>query len=153
LAFLHQKIGSIKNTLDAAAIPAARKADLKGNVSKLEDQLREAKKKMGKENIQKAVKTAIDAAEAAVSEGKPFCVIHVDVGLDTTAVREADRFKGLPIMVFSTDEASNKAVILCGCTSGRTRWVQGVGLAYAFNRTTQGERRRRQEWSCPGPGK
>uniref|UniRef100_N1QSG5 alanine--tRNA ligase n=1 Tax=Aegilops tauschii TaxID=37682 RepID=N1QSG5_AEGTA len=118
-ATLEKKIGSIKNTLDAAAIPAARKADLKGNVSKLEDQLREAKKKMGKENIQKAVKTAIDAAEAAVSEGKPFCVIHADVGLDTTAVREAvvkamDRFKGLPIMVFSTDEASNKAVIYAG---------------------------------------
>eukprot|EP00494_Astrolonche_serrata_P006474 UN06498 len=63
--------------------PSCRKADLKGNISKLEDQLREAKKKMGKENIQKAVKTAIDAAEAAVSEGKPFCVIHADVGLDT----------------------------------------------------------------------
>ncbi|KAF7050727.1 hypothetical protein CFC21_059049 [Triticum aestivum] len=118
-ATLEKKIGSIKNTLDAAAIPAARKADLKGNVSKLEDQLREAKKKMGKENIQKAVKTAIDAVEAAVSEGKPFCVIHVDVGLDTTAVQEAvvkamDRFKGLPIMVFSTDEASHKAAIYAG---------------------------------------
>jgi len=118
-ATLEKKIGSIKNTLDAAAIPAARKADLKGSISKLEDQLRKAKKKMGEENIQKAVKTAIDAAEAAVSEGKPFCVTHANVGLDTTAVREAvvkamNRFKGLPIMVFSTDEASNKAVIYAG---------------------------------------
>ncbi|VAI04551.1 unnamed protein product [Triticum turgidum subsp. durum] len=114
-----EKIGSIKNTLDAAAIPAARKADLRGNISKLEDQLRKAKKKIGEENIQKAVKTAIDAAEAALSEGKTFCVTHADVGLDTTAVREAvvkamNRFKGLPIMVFSTDEASNKAVIYAG---------------------------------------
>ncbi|XP_044964539.1 alanine--tRNA ligase-like [Hordeum vulgare subsp. vulgare] len=97
-ATLEKKIGSIKNTLDAAAIPAARKADLKGNVSKLEERLREAKKKMGKENIQKVVKTAIDAAEVVVSEGKPFYVTHADVGLDTTAVREAvvkamDRFK------------------------------------------------------------
>ncbi|KAI4967557.1 hypothetical protein ZWY2020_024668 [Hordeum vulgare] len=63
-ATLEKKIGSTKNTPDAAAIPAARKADVKGNVSKLEEQLREAKKKMGKENIQKAVKTAIDAAES-----------------------------------------------------------------------------------------
>ncbi|KAM3312406.1 hypothetical protein ACQJBY_032377 [Aegilops geniculata] len=118
-ATLEKKIGSIKNTLDAAAIPAARKADLKGNISKLEDQLRKAKKKMGEENIQKAVKIAMDAAEAALSEGKTFCVTHADVGLDTTAVREAvvkamNRFKGLPIMVFSTDEASNKAVIYAG---------------------------------------
>jgi ribosomal protein L18 len=63
-----------------------------------QDQLRKAKKKMGEENIQKAVKTAIDAAEAALSEGKHFCVTHVDVGLDATAVREAvvkamNRFK------------------------------------------------------------
>lgn len=116
---LEKKIGSIKSTLDAAAIPAARKADLRGKVSKLEDQLRKAKKKMGEENIQKAVKAAIDAAEAALSEGKPFCVTHVDVGLDATAVREAvvkamNRYKTLPIMLFSTDEASNKAVIYAG---------------------------------------
>ncbi|CAL4916236.1 unnamed protein product [Urochloa decumbens] len=117
-AILEKKIASIKNKLDAAAIPAARKADLRGKVSKLEDQLRKAKKKMGEQNIQKAVKTAMDAAEAALSEKRPFCVTHVDVGLDTTAVREAvikvmDQ-KGLPIMLFSTDEASNKAVIYAG---------------------------------------
>jgi len=33
---LSQQIASIKNKLDAAAIPAARKADLRGMVSKLE---------------------------------------------------------------------------------------------------------------------
>ncbi|KAF8762367.1 hypothetical protein HU200_009546 [Digitaria exilis] len=117
-AVLERKIASIKNKLDSAAIPAARKADLKGKVSKLEDQLRKAKKKIGEQNIQKAVKTAMDAAESALSEKRPFCVTHVDVGLDTTAVREAvikvmDQ-KGLPIMLFSTDEASNKAVIYAG---------------------------------------
>ena len=44
---------------------------------------------MGEQNIQKVVKFAMDAAEAALSGNKPFCVTHVDVGLDTTAVREA----------------------------------------------------------------
>ncbi|CAN6311466.1 unnamed protein product [Urochloa humidicola] len=117
-ALLEKKIASIKNKLDTAAIPAAKKADLRGKVSELEDQLRKAKRKMGEQNIQKAVKTAMDAAEAALSEKKPFCVSHVDVGLDTTAVREAvikvmDQ-KGLPIMLFSIDEASNKAVIYAG---------------------------------------
>ncbi|KAG2538442.1 hypothetical protein PVAP13_9NG380900 [Panicum virgatum] len=117
-AILEKQIASIKNKLDAAAIPAARKADLRGMVSKLEDQLRKAKKKIGEQNIQKAVKTAMDAAEAVLSEKQPFCVTHVDVGLDTTAVREAVikvmAQKGLPIMLFSTDEASNKAVIYAG---------------------------------------
>ena len=42
---------------------------------------------MGEQNIQKAVKSAMDAAEAALSGNKPFCVTHVGVGLDTTAVR------------------------------------------------------------------
>jgi alanyl-tRNA synthetase len=54
-----------------------------------QDELRKAKKKMGEQNIQKAVKSAMDAAEAALSGNKLFCVTHVDVGLDTTAVREA----------------------------------------------------------------
>ncbi|CAO2183894.1 unnamed protein product [Urochloa humidicola] len=117
-AILEKKIASIKSGLDAAAIPAARKADLRGKVSKLEDQLRKAKKKMSEQNIKKALKSAMDAAEAALSEKRPFCVTHVDVGLDTTAVREAvikvmDQ-KGLPIMLFSSDEASNKAVIYAG---------------------------------------
>uniref|UniRef100_A0A0D9YC95 Alanine--tRNA ligase n=1 Tax=Oryza glumipatula TaxID=40148 RepID=A0A0D9YC95_9ORYZ len=109
-AILEKTIASIKSKLDTALIPAARKADLKGRVSKLEDELRKAKKKMGEENIQKAVKFAIDAAQTALSEGKRFCVAHVDVGLDTSAIREAD----LPIMLFSTDEATNKAVIYAG---------------------------------------
>ncbi|KAF7095193.1 hypothetical protein CFC21_097418 [Triticum aestivum] len=117
-ATLEKKIGSIKNTLDVAAIPAARKADLRGNVSKLEDQLRKEKKKMCEENIRRAVKTAIDAAEAALSEGKPFCVTYADVGLDTTALREAVvkamNRSSLLMMVFSTDEASNKAAIYAG---------------------------------------
>jgi len=35
------------------------------------------------------VKTTIEKAEAAVSEGKTFCIARVDVGLDAAAVREA----------------------------------------------------------------
>ena len=31
----------------------------------------------------------MEIAEAAASEGKAFCIIRVDVGADTTAVREA----------------------------------------------------------------
>ena len=78
--------------------------------------MRKAKKKTGKENIQKAVKAAMDAAEAAVSAGEPFCVACVDVGLDATALREAviRCMNRLPIMLFSTDVASNKAIVYAG---------------------------------------
>lgn len=48
-----------------------------------------AQKLVGKQNIEKAIQTAIGIADAAVSEGRPFCVGSVDVGLDTTAIREA----------------------------------------------------------------
>ena len=48
-----------------------------------------AKKKIAEENIQKAVKVATEAADAASSEGKAFCVAQVDVGTDTAAIREA----------------------------------------------------------------
>lgn len=58
-------------------------------ICKNQDQVRKAKKKIGGENIQKAIKAATEIAEAAASEGKPFCIARVDVGADTTAVREA----------------------------------------------------------------
>lgn len=51
--------------------------------------MRKAQKKLAEENLKKAVYTANEKAEAAVSEGKTFCICRVDVGLDATAVREA----------------------------------------------------------------
>lgn len=46
-------------------------------------------KKIAQENKQKAIKIATEAAEAAVSDGKAFCICKVDVGSDDRAVREA----------------------------------------------------------------
>ncbi|XP_017696248.2 alanine--tRNA ligase-like [Phoenix dactylifera] len=122
-SLLEKKVASLKNKIDAAAIPAAMKADLRVKVSQLEDQVRKAKKKMGEENIQKAIKAATEIAESAASEGKAFCISRVDVGLDTTAIREAvlkvmDQ-KGLATMVFSTDETLNKAVVYAGVPKSR----------------------------------
>ncbi|KAM0909394.1 hypothetical protein ACQ4PT_014849 [Festuca glaucescens] len=113
---LEKKIGFIKSTLDAAAIPATRKADLRKKVSELEDQMRKVKKKTGQENIQKAVKAAMDAADAALSAGQPFCIAHVDVGLNAAALREAvfKCMNRVPTMLFSTDMASNKVVVYAG---------------------------------------
>ncbi|CDY42520.1 BnaC06g03380D [Brassica napus] len=52
------------------------------------------------------------------SDGKTFCIIQLDVGLDAAAVREAVskvmEKKGMSIMVFSTDETTNKAVVCAG---------------------------------------
>ncbi|KAG1327523.1 putative Alanine--tRNA ligase [Cocos nucifera] len=125
---LEKKVASLKSKIDAAAIPAAMKADLRAKISQLEDQVRKAKKKIGEENIQKAIKAATRNAEAAASEGKAFCISRVDVGLDTTAVREAvlkvmDQ-KGLATMVFSTDETLNKAVVYAGVPKSK----DGLGV-------------------------
>ncbi|KAG1363731.1 Alanine--tRNA ligase [Cocos nucifera] len=122
-SLLEKKVASLKSKIDAAAIPAAMKADLRAKISQLEDQVRKAKKKIGEQNIQKAIKAATEIAEAAASEGKAFCISQVDVGLDTTAVREAvlkvmDQ-KGLAIMVFSTDKTLNKAVVYAGVPESR----------------------------------
>lgn len=51
--------------------------------------MRKAQKKVAEENLQKAVKVATETAEAAASNGKPFCISRVEVGLDAAAVREA----------------------------------------------------------------
>ena len=54
-----------------------------------QDQIIASQKLIGKQNIQKAIEVATQVAEAAAAEGKAFCVLRVDVGLDTNAVREA----------------------------------------------------------------
>ena len=51
--------------------------------------MRKAQKKLAEENLKKAVNAANEKAEAAVSEGKTFCICRLDVGLDAAAVREA----------------------------------------------------------------
>ncbi|OVA11024.1 Alanine-tRNA ligase [Macleaya cordata] len=115
---LEKKVSSLKSRVEAATIPAAMKADLKTRISQLQDQLRKAQKKIAEQNIQKAIKVATEMAETAISDGKTFCISHIDVGLDATAAREAVlkvREKvGLSIMVFSTDETTNKAVVYAG---------------------------------------
>ncbi|ERM93908.1 alanine--tRNA ligase [Amborella trichopoda] len=118
-SLLEKKVASLKSRLDAAAIPAAMKADLRARISQLQDQVRKAQKQIAEGNLQKAIKAAIEIAETAASEGKPFCVAQIDVGLDTSAVREAvvkvlEKQKGIPIMIISTDATSNKAVVYTG---------------------------------------
>ncbi|RRT82204.1 hypothetical protein B296_00015949 [Ensete ventricosum] len=94
-----------------------------------QDRVRKAKKKIAEENIQKAVKAATEVAKAAASEGKAFCITQVDVGLDTAAVREAVlkvlELQGSAVMVFSTDETLNKAVVYAGVPSSGSK----TGLA------------------------
>ncbi|KAK1267798.1 Alanine--tRNA ligase [Acorus gramineus] len=116
-SILEKLVASLKSRLDGAVIPAARKADLQGRISELQDEIRKTQKRTAEENIQKAIKAVTESAENAALEGKTFCVSRVNVGLDTTAVREAVlriMEQELAVMVFSADESSNKVVVCAG---------------------------------------
>ena len=56
---------------------------------KLQNEVRKAQKKIAEQNLKISVKVATEAAESAASDGKTFCIIQLDVGLDAAAVREA----------------------------------------------------------------
>ncbi|OMP04065.1 Alanine-tRNA ligase, class IIc [Corchorus capsularis] len=118
VSLLEKTVASLKTRVDAASIPAAKKADIRAKIAQLQNQLKKAQKKLAEENMQKAVKKAIELAEVAASEGKTFCVSRIDVGLDAAALREAVSKvmaqKKMPIMVFSTDETANKAIVYAG---------------------------------------
>ncbi|KAG9457092.1 hypothetical protein H6P81_001600 [Aristolochia fimbriata] len=120
-SFLAEAVPSLKNKIEQADIPAAIKADLKDKVAKLDAEVRKAQKQLGQGNTEKAIKEATENAEAAIREGKAFCVLQVDVGADATAVREAVlkvvQLKGLSVMAFSKDKATNKAVACAGVPS------------------------------------
>ncbi|PKA55615.1 Alanine--tRNA ligase [Apostasia shenzhenica] len=113
-----KKIADLKSRIDKASISAALKADLRTKISQLEEQIRKVKKKIAEENMERAISTVARLSEIAAFEGKSFCICRVNVGLDTTAVREAVlrvmEQKQLAVMVFSTDESLNKAVVCAG---------------------------------------
>lgn len=117
-SLLEQKVTSLNGRVESAPIPAAKKADLKAKLTLLQNQVFKAKKKMEEENKHKAVEVAIEKAEVASSEGKPFCIVRVTVGSDAKALREAVvkvmAEKKMAVMVFSTDETANKTVACAG---------------------------------------
>ncbi|GAB4830892.1 hypothetical protein Ancab_004918 [Ancistrocladus abbreviatus] len=100
-SMLEKKVASLRNRVDAAPIPPAKKNDISAKISLL----------------QKAVKAACEKAEAAISDGKGFCISCVGVGLDATAVREAvlkmDEL-GISTVIFNVDETTNKVVVYVG---------------------------------------
>ncbi|EXC33093.1 Alanine--tRNA ligase [Morus notabilis] len=115
---LEKKVASLKNRVDSALIPAAKKADIRSKIALLQNQVKKAQKKIAEENLQKAIQVTTMIADNATSEGKAFCICSVDVGLDVNAVREAVskvmKDKGMSAMVFSTDVTTNKAVVCAG---------------------------------------
>ncbi|KAI3473849.1 hypothetical protein Pfo_028030 [Paulownia fortunei] len=88
-SILEQKVTYLNNRVEGASIPSAKKADLNAKISALQSQVIKAKKEISEENIQKAIKVATQMAEVAFSNGKDYCVSHVNVGSDTAAIREA----------------------------------------------------------------
>ncbi|KAJ9678384.1 hypothetical protein PVL29_020533 [Vitis rotundifolia] len=140
-SLLEKKVASLRSRVDAAPISAPKKADLRTKISLLQDQVRKEQKKIAEENIQKAVKVATEMADGAASDGKAFCISLVDVGLDTTAVREAVlkviEQKGISVTVFSTDETTNKAVVYAGVPENGEKFKQleGCGNKVCINET------------------
>ncbi|XP_057774070.1 alanine--tRNA ligase-like [Salvia miltiorrhiza] len=117
-SILEQKVTSLNSRVEGASVSSATKADLKAKISVLQSQVIKAKKKIAEEHMRKAIEAAIQTAEGASSNGKTYCISLVDVGSDTTAIREAVvkvmEQKGMAIMVFSRDEAANKAFVCAG---------------------------------------
>ncbi|KAJ4917643.1 Alanine--tRNA ligase [Raphanus sativus] len=125
---LEKKVAALKSRVDSAIMPAAKKADIRAKIALLQNEVRKAQKKIAEQNLKISVKVATEAAESAASDGKTFCIIQLDVGLDAAAVREAVskvmEKKGMSIMVFSTDETTNKAVVCAGVPAKSDKFKQ-----------------------------
>ena len=51
--------------------------------------MRNAQKKIADQNLKISVRVETEAAESAALDGKTFCFIQLDVGLDAASVRES----------------------------------------------------------------
>ncbi|KAL3652105.1 hypothetical protein CASFOL_001786 [Castilleja foliolosa] len=125
---LEQKVAALNSSVEGASIPSAEKADIKAKISNLQSRVIKAKKKIAEEHMQKAIELATQTAEVASSNGKAYCISIVDVGADTTAIREAVvkvmEQKGLATMVFSKDEKANKAFVCAGVPEQDDKYAQ-----------------------------
>ncbi|PPD68004.1 hypothetical protein GOBAR_DD35119 [Gossypium barbadense] len=99
---LEKKVASLKTSVDSASIPAAKKADIRAKIAQLQNQLKKAQKNIAKQNMQKAVTIAIELAKLE-----------------------------MPVMVFSIDETTNKAVVYAGGTIA-SRVNEAIDLATSF---------------------
>ncbi|XP_019184213.1 PREDICTED: alanine--tRNA ligase-like [Ipomoea nil] len=117
-SLLEEKVTTLNASVERAQIPAAKKDELKRELSKLQTRVIQAKKRIAAENSLNAVKAASEMAEAAVSGGKAYCILRLGIGLDTAAVRDAVvkvmEQKGIAVLIFSTDEAANKVLVCAG---------------------------------------
>ncbi|XP_021735180.1 alanine--tRNA ligase-like [Chenopodium quinoa] len=134
-SLLEKKVAALRSSVDAASIPTAKKSDIRLKISLLQDQVRNAQKRLAAENRQKVVEIASERAEAAVAEGKTFCISRVDVGVDASAVKilkeaiqEVIQEKKIPIMVFSVDESANKAIVYAG-VPGKDNKCEGLEVS------------------------
>jgi alanyl-tRNA synthetase len=125
-AALEKEVAALKNQLETLIIPAAKKAEFRTRLSELQDRIRKAQKAAAGSNLQTALHGAVASADTAVAGDQPYCVLRIDVGLDTNAVREAvtlvmDKHKDLAVMIFSVDEQKNKVLVYAGVSDSAAR--------------------------------
>lgn len=88
-AGLEEKVTSLNRRAATEVIPAGKKADIIAKIALLQSRMRKAQKEKTEQNLGKAVKVATEAAESAAKDEKTFCIVQLDVGLDSAALREA----------------------------------------------------------------
>eukprot|EP00271_Cylindrocystis_brebissonii_P012965 TRINITY_DN32493_c0_g1_i1.p1 TRINITY_DN32493_c0_g1~~TRINITY_DN32493_c0_g1_i1.p1 ORF type:complete len:1218 (-),score=332.87 TRINITY_DN32493_c0_g1_i1:421-4074(-) len=107
---LEKEVKSLNSALDTAEIPAPKRAELKGQVARLQERVLQAAKAAGKANLEVAINSAITTASEAASKGETVCVQLINVGLDSDAIRAAvaavlARQKELAVLFLSVHEA------------------------------------------------
>lgn len=118
-AAFEKEVASLKSALDAAVMPATRKAELKARLASLQDKILQAFKAAKEANLQAATKAALETADAAAAAGDAACVLRIDVGLDDKAIAKAvtlalQKHKELAVMMFSVDDASQQVLAYAG---------------------------------------
>eukprot|EP00884_Botryococcus_braunii_P001847 jgi/Botrbrau1/11663/Bobra.168_2s0018.1 len=116
---LEQATASLKVAVDAAAIPAVAKANLREEISAFGRILAQEAKKAAAANKAQSITTALDAANKAVGSGKAYCLVELKVGLDPKAAQEAwaavqAAHPSLPLIIFTADAEKGKALVYAG---------------------------------------
>ena len=104
-------VACLLQRLDPAVIPAVQKAQLRDDLSKLQQTVLQQQKKAAAERKARASNLAVAECDKAAQLLQPFAVIHMEDGIDHKAMQEAwnaiqKKHPDMAVAMFAADKGT-----------------------------------------------
>jgi alanyl-tRNA synthetase len=115
---LARELPELITSLDSLTMPASRRAELRAELSGLQERIKQAQKKLSEGLTAEAVATARAIAESALTSNDQIIISSIDAGEDRNAMNAAlktirEKCPRAAVMLFSVEQNTGKVSISC----------------------------------------